>query len=127
MVYPSANPHAHISVGVSDSSYHGETRPLPYHAQLQDNWQRFMNPNSPAMNPALPPADNSLPIGTYLPPKLHFTQTSQRSHRSKIAGRGLSAHGLGGGYIYGGGMDNSVPLGAPMEPLIPPHDNSRQW
>lgn len=88
---------------------------LPYRPMLQDNYSRFLGPNSPAMNPTLPMPDNSLPL-------------VRDPHTSKVyaKGRGLS---LGGGLRLKSGMGtgmagDSFRVGLPMEPILPQHDNS---
>lgn len=73
-----------------------EICPVPYKAQLQNNYSNFLNPNHPGMNPALPPLDNSLPIVA-----------------SGSCGRGI--------FVTRG---RGVP-GSPMDPLLPPQDNSQ--
>lgn len=72
-------------------------------AIIQDNDSNFLNTNHPAMNPALPPADNSLPRGT------HSQMTS------------------GGRVRYGGSFKTAgsgMSYGTPMMPAMPEPDFS---
>lgn len=77
---------------------------LPFQAQLQNNYSNFLNPNHPAMNPTLPPPDNSLPI-----------------IRSRTHGKGLYVMSEGRGLFMGRGMGMR---GLPNDPTLPPIDNS---
>lgn len=77
------------------------TPPLPYKAQLQDNYSPFLNPNHPGMNPTLPMADNSLPL----------------------VGRGLYMQ-TGRGLYAGSGLYMGKGVGSPMDPALPQVDNS---
>lgn len=106
---------------IDDSLYtieHTEREPLPYRPQLQDNYSNFLNPNHPAMNPTLPTQDNSLPL----------VPRHMRGMRGKglYAGKGLFA---GGGLYAGQGLyvaerGGAMLTGLPMNPLLPPVDNS---
>lgn len=73
-----------------------EMCPVPFKAQLQNNYSNFLNPNHPGMNPTLPALDNSLPI------------VSSRMH----SGQGLFMN-------RGTGM-----RGLASDPQLPPQDNS---
>lgn len=87
---------------------HTERKPLPYRPQLQDNYSNFLNPNHPAMNPTLPTQDNSLPL------------VPRHYGRGLYAGRGLFA----GGGLYVAERGGAMLTGLPMNPLLPPVDNS---
>ena len=78
-----------------------QPKPAAYRAQLQDNFSPFLNPKHPAMHPVLPTPDNSLPL----------------------KGRGLymDTTGMGLFLAQGGGM------GSPMDPQLPPMDNSTYY
>lgn len=72
-----------------------EMCPVPFKAQLQNNYSNFLNPNHPGMNPTLPALDNSLPI------------VSSRMHgRGLFVNRGMGMKGLA------------------SDPQLPPQDNS---
>lgn len=86
---------------------------LPYRPMLQDNYSRFLGPNSPAMNPTLPMPDNSLPL-------VHDPHVPRRLYAK---GRGLSL-GTGLRLKSGMGAGDSFRPGLPMDPILPQHDNS---
>lgn len=78
---------------------------IPYKAQLQDNYSPFLNPKHPAMHPTLPMPDNSLPLVR------------------KQSGRGLYMMKGQGLFAATTGMG----MGSPMDPALPPIDNSTYY
>lgn len=94
---------------------HTDREPPAYRPQLQDNYSNFLNPNHPAMNPVLPPADNSLP---QVP--RHGTKGSG------LYGSGLYAQG-NGLYVAERGGSVDFRRGSAMNPLLPQVDNSTYY